>query len=241
MQLFVGYAAVAIGFAIAGGWLIVKTTESFAGRTLPMIPATVASGVFALWAIHVVFGAVAIVLSLCLAWGLLALAAVDWLAFRLPDRLTLPLAAAGLIASALLPAAGLLDDVILAPLRSATQVLPFHVGSAGVEMLSRVSVHAFAATAAYLAMALIAWLYLRVRGREGMGFGDAKLAAAAGAWLGLEPLPSVLLLASIAGIIWILVAALIRGRAALSQRIPFGLPLSLAIWIVWLYGPIGTT
>jgi leader peptidase (prepilin peptidase)/N-methyltransferase len=195
------------------------------------------SGVLALWTFHVVFVAAAIVLSLCLAWGLFALAAVDWLEFRLPDLLTLPLIAAGLIASAFLPGSDVLDDVTLPPIRFLAAAIPFHAGSAMVQALSLVTAHAIAAAAAYLCLSLIAWSYRLLRGREGMGLGDAKLAAAAGAWLGLEPLPSVLLLASIAGIAWILASTLFRGREALSQRIPFGVPLSLAIWIVWLYGP----
>jgi leader peptidase (prepilin peptidase)/N-methyltransferase len=94
-----------------------------------------------------------------------------------------------------------------------------------------------AAAIGYTVLWLIAWSYRRLRGQEGLGMGDAKLAAAAGAWLGLAPLPSVLLLASVAGILWIAIASSLSGRAELSKRIPFGVPLAAAVWIVWLYGP----
>jgi leader peptidase (prepilin peptidase)/N-methyltransferase len=101
----------------------------------------------------------------------------------------------------------------------------------------RILDHAAAALLGYAAFAGIAWLYHRLRGQHGLGLGDAKLAAAAGAWLGVAALPSVLLLASVTGILWIAARTLVYGRSALSERIAFGLPLCLAIWLVWLYGP----
>jgi leader peptidase (prepilin peptidase)/N-methyltransferase len=178
-----------------------------AQRRLPLPAAMAACAVLAAWTFHVVFGATAFLLSLCLGWGLLVLAIVDWVDFRLPDLLTFPLIGCGILAATLLPAEHLWE-------------------------------HAAAAVIAYTLLWIIAWAYRRLRGREGLGMGDAKLAAAAGAWLGVGPLPSVLLLASLAGIAWVAIAAIFRGRATLSERIPFGVPLSIAVWIVWLYGPL---
>ncbi|MGD0189612.1 MAG: A24 family peptidase [Rhizomicrobium sp.] len=236
MQSFIANVVIIVGFAAAGGWLATKTTEVLAGRTLPLAAMVAVSGVLAFWVFHVVFGAVAILLSLCLAWALLALAVIDWLEFRLPELLTLPLIAAGLIGSAFLPGRDILDDVTLPPILFLAAESPFHVGSAAVQALMQVTAHSIAAAAAYLTLSLIAWSYHLLRGREGMGTGDPTLAAAAGAWLGLETLPSVLFLASVTGFVWALVAGLFGGREPLSQRIPFGVPLSLAIWTVWLYG-----
>jgi len=210
MQLDWQPAAEAAVFTIGGGWLAARATAALASRALPLPLAVTACGVLAAWAFHVVFGATAFLLSLCLAWGLFVLAIVDWMDFRLPDLLTLPLVACGLVAAAILPAEHVWD-------------------------------HAAAAAIAYTALWIIAWSYRRLRGQEGLGMGDAKLAAAAGAWLGLGPLPSVLLLASVAGILWIAIATIFRGRAELSKRIPFGLPLTAAVWIVWLYGPLTFT
>jgi leader peptidase (prepilin peptidase)/N-methyltransferase len=79
--------------------------------------------------------------------------------------------------------------------------------------------------------------YRTLRGRDGLGLGDAKLAGAAGAWLGWQALPSVVLLACCAGLVWIGIATIRRGKAALGERIPFGVALSFAIWLIWLYGP----
>jgi leader peptidase (prepilin peptidase)/N-methyltransferase len=99
--------------------------------------------------------------------------------------------------------------------------------------------------AGHLAGALIALLvlygvavaYQRIQSREGLGFGDVKLAGAAGAWLGWQALPYVLLLACALGLVWIGVAIIRRGRAAALERIPFGVALCFAIWVIWLYGP----
>jgi leader peptidase (prepilin peptidase)/N-methyltransferase len=84
----------------------------------------------------------------------------------------------------------------------------------------------------------VSFAYRRIRGREGLGLGDVKLAGAAGTWLGWQALPSVILLASCAGLVWVGIGVARRGSAALQERIPFGVALSFAIWIVWLYGPL---
>ncbi|HSZ73862.1 MAG TPA: A24 family peptidase [Rhizomicrobium sp.] len=104
--------------------------------------------------------------------------------------------------------------------------------------LEKILPHLIGAIAGYCVFAGLAWLYRRLRGRDGLGLGDAKLVAGAGAWLGWEALPSVILVASLAGLLWYAIAAARRGRTALAERMPFGAPLCFAIWIVWLYGPL---
>ncbi|GAA0528365.1 hypothetical protein GCM10008941_04670 [Rhizomicrobium palustre] len=89
----------------------------------------------------------------------------------------------------------------------------------------------------YLTIAMIAHIHRKLSGREGIGLGDAKLLAAAGAWLGWTGLPSVVLLASVGGLIWAAVRFLLD-RNTLSAPIPFGVPLTAAFWLVWLYGPL---
>ncbi|MBV9990740.1 MAG: prepilin peptidase [Alphaproteobacteria bacterium] len=96
--------------------------------------------------------------------------------------------------------------------------------------------HVAGMLAGLLAFYAIAQGYRYVRGREGLGLGDAKLAGAAGAWLGWQALPFLVLLACAVGIVWVLIAALRRGREALNERIPFGVALAFAIWAIWLYG-----
>jgi leader peptidase (prepilin peptidase)/N-methyltransferase len=98
--------------------------------------------------------------------------------------------------------------------------------------------HAIGLIAGFAALAAVAWAYERLRGREGLGLGDAKLGAVAGAWLGWMALPSVVLLGALGGLAVYAVAAIRRGREALAEPIPFGVPLAFAIWLIWLYGPL---
>jgi leader peptidase (prepilin peptidase)/N-methyltransferase len=100
--------------------------------------------------------------------------------------------------------------------------------------------HALGAVAGYGAFALIAWLYRRIRGQEGLGLGDAKLLAAIGAWVGWPGLPSTVLYGALAAI----VASIAFRKAGLvqaAQPIPFGPFLAIGGWLVWLYGPLEIT
>lgn len=83
---------------------------------------------------------------------------------------------------------------------------------------------------------LVGTLFRKQRGYDGLGLGDAKLLAACGPWVGLEGLPSLVLLACVLALAAIGIAMLLIGRPAGSGRIPFGPFLGLACWIVWLYG-----
>lgn len=98
--------------------------------------------------------------------------------------------------------------------------------------------HLAGAAAGWSILAALARIYRWWRGVEGIGLGDAKLLAAAGAWLGWRPLPSVVLIACAAAFVWVAFQVLARGRQAFAQRLAFGAPLCLAIWIVWLYGAL---
>ena len=85
----------------------------------------------------------------------------------------------------------------------------------------------------------IAAAYRKFKGREGLGFGDAKLAAGAGAWLGWYGLPSMVLVASFSALGWAVFAAWRKGTLDWQAKIPFGSFLCLGFWIVWLHGPVG--
>lgn len=98
--------------------------------------------------------------------------------------------------------------------------------------------HAIGAAAGFLFVAALRRIYWSMRGREGIGLGDAKLLAGAGAWLSWAGLPSVVLLASLSGLTVALLHRIRGGRLDLSDRVPFGTFLCVAIWIVWLFGPL---
>jgi leader peptidase (prepilin peptidase) / N-methyltransferase len=85
---------------------------------------------------------------------------------------------------------------------------------------------------------LVARIYEAVRGRSGLGLGDAKLFAASGAWVGAAGLASVVLYACAAALIALLVARLRNESLSMSTAIPFGPFLAAGTWLVWLYGPL---
>ena len=95
------------------------------------------------------------------------------------------------------------------------------------------------AAAGFAGLWLLARLYRRVRGREGLGGGDPFLLAAGGAWTGWIGLPSILLWAALSGLS-IVAARLLTGRAvSAADRLPFGVFLAVGVWLTWLLGPLG--
>ncbi|MEX3975111.1 A24 family peptidase [Paraburkholderia caribensis] len=77
------------------------------------------------------------------------------------------------------------------------------------------------AIAGYLALWCVHWVFKIVRGVEGMGYGDFKLLAALGAWLGWAALPQIILIAAVTGAVVGLVATWI-GRMRFEEPLPFG-------------------
>ncbi|MDR0274173.1 MAG: prepilin peptidase [Burkholderiaceae bacterium] len=147
-----------------------------------------------------------------LAWSgfaaaLVALTLIDWDTTLLPDGLTLPLLWAGLLASSRGWTAAPLDSAI------------------------------WGAVAGYLSLWLIYWTFKLATGKEGMGYGDFKLFAALGAWLGTGHLLAVLLLASIVGAVFG-GALLVIGRIAHKDvPIAFGPFLAGAGMLCMIAGP----
>ena len=87
----------------------------------------------------------------------------------------------------------------------------------------------------YLSLWLVYHAFRLATGKEGMGYGDFKLLAALGAWLGWQALPMILLLASLVGAIVGVALILLRGRDR-NIPIPFGPYLAAAGWLVLLWG-----
>jgi leader peptidase (prepilin peptidase)/N-methyltransferase len=91
------------------------------------------------------------------------------------------------------------------------------------------------AMAGYLILWSVYWLFKLLTGKEGMGYGDFKLLAALGAWLGWQALPLIILLSSLVGAICGIILMLVMGR---GREIPlaFGPYLAVAGWIALLWG-----
>ena len=91
------------------------------------------------------------------------------------------------------------------------------------------------ALAGYLSLWTVYHLFLLITGKEGMGYGDFKLLAAIGAWLGWQMLPLVILLSSSVGAVTgLLMIGLKRHKS--SQPMPFGPFIALAGWVAMMWG-----
>lgn len=91
------------------------------------------------------------------------------------------------------------------------------------------------ATAGYLSLWSVYWLFKLVTGKEGMGQGDFKLLAALGAWCGIKAILPILLISSLVGAIIGSAWLLLKGRDR-ATRIPFGPYLAIAGWIQFFLG-----
>jgi leader peptidase (prepilin peptidase)/N-methyltransferase len=153
------------------------------------------------------YGATPAALAACLfLWMLLVLTLIDFDTQLLPDNLTLPLLWMGLLAN-------VLGAAPIASLRDAV----------------------IGAIAGYLALWIVYWVFKLIRGKEGMGYGDFKLLAALGAWLGWQMLPLVVLLSSVVGAAIGISLVVFKGR---DHQIPlaFGPYLAIAGGIALFFG-----
>jgi leader peptidase (prepilin peptidase)/N-methyltransferase len=91
------------------------------------------------------------------------------------------------------------------------------------------------AAAGYLVLWAVYWLFKLVTGKEGMGYGDFKLLAALGAWLGWQMLPTIILLSSVVGAV-VGISLIVFAKRGRDKPIPFGPYLAAAGLIALLYG-----
>ena len=123
----------------------------------------------------------------------------------------------------------LLPDDITLPLLWAGLLL--NLGSTFVPLRSAM----IGAVAGYLALWLVYWGFKLATGKEGMGYGDFKLLAAIGAWLGWQKLPMVILLSSVVGAA-IGICLIVFARHGRETPIPFGPYLAAAGVIALFWG-----
>jgi leader peptidase (prepilin peptidase) / N-methyltransferase len=170
-----------------------------------------ATGILSAWAAwHFGFG-MAAACAAAVTWTLIALTGIDVDHQLLPDSITLPLLWAGLLAA-----------VIIGPLPGAS--LPVSPRDA-----------VLGAAAGYLSLWLVFHAFRLITGKEGMGYGDFKLFAALGAWMGWKVLPLIILLSAATGATLGIAMILLRGRDR-SSPMPFGPYLAAAGWLAMLYG-----
>jgi len=91
------------------------------------------------------------------------------------------------------------------------------------------------AAAGYLSLWSVFWLFKLATGKEGMGYGDFKLLAVFGAWLGWQLLPLVILLSSLVGAV-VGISLMLMKRNSMANPIPFGPYIAAAGWIALIWG-----
>ena len=150
--------------------------------------------------------------ALIFTWALVALTVIDIDHTLLPDAITLPLLWLGLVLSVFWQ--------------------PDLTPPAPVDPVSSI----VGAAAGYLLLWSVYWAFRLATGKEGMGYGDFKLLAALGAWMGWQMLPLILLLSALTGAIVGIALILLRGRDR-NVPMPFGPYLAAAGWIALMWGP----
>ena len=164
----------------------------------------------AICAWHFGFGWEAL-MAIGLSFALVATSLIDADHQIIPDSIVIPLMWAGLIMSLFHPLAGA-DTLFIAPQDAI-------VG----------------AVAGYLSLWSVYQLFKLITGKEGMGYGDFKLLAALGAWLGWQALPTIILMSAVVGAVIGIALIVFRGRDR-QIPIPFGPYLAAAGWITMLWG-----
>jgi leader peptidase (prepilin peptidase) / N-methyltransferase len=194
-------------------WLVLRgrcasCTAKISAR-YPVVELT--TGILSAWvAWHFGFGPAA-ACALLVTWVLIALTGIDIDHQLLPDNITLPLLWAGLLAA-----------VVIGPVPGAA--LPASPKDAII-----------GTAAGYLSLWLVFHAFKFVTGREGMGYGDFKLFAALGAWLGWKVLPMVIVLSAAAGAVLGILMIALQGRDRRAPM-PFGPYLAAAGWLAMMYG-----
>lgn len=120
------------------------------------------------------------------------------------------------------------DDLTLVLLWAGLFVSLFNVFTGPVSSI-------IGALAGYLSLWTVYHLFRLLTGKEGMGYGDFKLMAALGAWIGWQMLPLIILLSSLVGAVIGLIMIAMR-RHKTSQPMPFGPFIALAGWIALMWG-----
>ena len=155
-------------------------------------------------------------MAVVMTLALIPIAIIDGETQLIPDSIVLPLMWIGLAMSLFAPMAGA-ETLFISPQDAI-------VG----------------AMAGYLSLWTVYQLFKLVTGKEGMGYGDFKLLAALGAWLGWQQLPLIVLMSAVVGaVVGILLMAFRQHER--SVPIPFGPYLAAAGWIAMLWGDIITT
>ncbi len=138
-------------------------------------------------------------------WVLIAATFIDLDTMLLPDSLTLPLMWSGIVLALL--------------------------GHSPIDLQSSI----IGAVLGYMSLWTLYWVFKVLTKKEGMGYGDFKLLAALGAWLGWQSLPLIILLSSVVGLVFGVVQLRMK-QQGIDKAFPFGPYLAIAGWVYVMYG-----
>lgn len=156
-----------------------------------------------------------------------------WAAYKLGYS---PITLAFIVGTWLLVAMTFIDiDEMLLPDSLTLLFLWLGLGVIAIYEPSHMVDSVFGAIAGYMSLFTVYWLFKLATGKEGMGFGDFKLLAAIGVWVGWQHLPIVILLSSVVGAA-IGIALMIIQKKGRTLAIPFGPYLAAAGFLTMLYG-----
>ena len=132
----------------------------------------------------------------------------------------------------------LIPDAIVLPLMWIGLAMSLYHPMSGAETLFIAPQDAIVgAMAGYLSLWTVYQLFKLITGKEGMGYGDFKLLAALGAWLGWQALPLIILMSAVVGAVVGIALMAFRSHER-SVPIPFGPYLAAAGWITMLWGDV---
>lgn len=138
------------------------------------------------------------------SFTLISASVIDYDTMLLPDQLTIPLMWAGISIAVLEWSSLTVTDSVLG------------------------------AISGYLSLWSVYWLFKVTTGKEGIGYGDFKLLAALGAWLGWELLPLLIVISSALGVLFSILTRLFLAKKL--ERLPFGPFLSISGWGLLIWG-----
>ena len=148
------------------------------------------------------------VLGGCLALNMILIALYDWRYFIIPNRLNLLGLLLGLVHAGILGSGVIIQAAGTAMIRGLVTALVFFA---------------------------LRVLYAALRGRQGLGLGDVKLAVVAGVWLDWLIIPVAVQMAALAALSLYLLQHLVTGQSiSTTKRVPFGFFLAPTIWMCWV-------
>lgn len=208
-------AVVTGGIPFCGGLVQAAGVDDNVTDDTPLLSRTALAAAIGFAALATALGLALMPPAAALATGVLALlmgliTLIDLRHYIIPDVLSFPAVPLGIIAN----------------------ILVFHRD----DWMAGLSESVLGAVLAGGAFFLLRALWFRLRGIEGLGLGDVKLAAVAGAWLGPEMLPSACLAAALTGLAAAVMLLVLPGRQVrMSDHMPFGSFMAPVILLFWVW------